>query len=396
MTDTNLLGLKSLPEVKQMLVMNPTHKLGKYIPAKFKLKTIGDLCSMLPNEKKYRKLIYSFADQNYLIFHLNQIFNAALLIKEGVNEDVVFNALTKVEKESKEIIAKDADREGLAYVFCSEGCASYRFVRILKSKYTDQRVSEFILNFNYSNFEEKEIIRAYTALSKKHEVDVKAVLPKQAADIAEIHDALFNQLEYEETKKKIKDYSLNQREDFTKMNGKEILVNGEVHYVHIPQTRLELLAYSKYSLFDNCIGKDDHYARGCVEGKWSIVGVFDSKRKPKYCIQTAKYSFLQASGVSNCVIPKEVFKELSNQLTLTPEVPADFIPVGHSFIFGYKYNPEKKSLFIMFTPKAADNNPKIYEYEGVDNETYESFAKESKKGVALNTVVKKYPYQRVA
>ena len=396
MQDTNPIEFKDLQEIQDLLKINPSLKVSRYVPSKYQLKTIGDLCAMLPNEKKYKRFIYTLADQNYLIYYLNQIFNSVLLIKEGINKDIVFNSLMEIEKDVKEVIDNKVNRADLEYVFHAEACSSYRFVRLLKSKYTDQRISELIVNSYYTNFEEKEIIRASLSLEKKYKMELKNILPKQANNVGEIHDALFNQLEYEETKKDLKDYSLNQREDFVKMNGKEITINGETHYVHIPQTRLELLAYSKYNLFDNCVGKDDYYAKGCVDGKWSIIGVFDSKRKPKYCIQTAKYSFLQATGVSNSTIPKQVFQELANQLTLMPEVPSDFIAVRHSFIFGYKYNPEKKSLFIMFTPKPYDNNPKIYEYEGVENEAYETFAKEPKKGVVLNTVVKKYPFQRVA
>ena len=138
--------------------------------------------------------------------------------------------------------------------------------------------------------EEKEILRAAKDI-KISFCDLKAILPKQPESMDDIHDALFNHVEYEETKHQIKDYSLGiSCEDF-KMDEMKIIVNGEDHGIHIPKTRLELITYSKYNLFDNCIGKDEYYAKGCVDKKWSIIGVL-IQEKPKYCIQTAKYSFL--------------------------------------------------------------------------------------------------------
>lgn len=402
MDDINKIELKNLREISDLRQIDgSTFKINRYIPTRHlslnsSLNTVDDLLKLFPNEKKYRRLLFNLINENFLIYYLGQLLNASLLIKEGVNKDVVFNTVqTSIEQDLKEIKSNAVERTSLEYLYFSEARVSRPFIGLLKMKYPDQRICELIINCYYSNFEEKEILRATKTL-KKYNIDLKVVLPKQPENMDEIHDALFNHVEYEETKNQIKDYSLEQREDFLKMDGMKILVNGEDHFVHIPKTRLELLTYSKYNLFDNCIGKDEYYAKGCVDKKWSIIGVFDSKKKPKYCIQTAKYSFLQATGVSNNPIPKEIFTQLANQLTVLPEVPSDFIPIRHSFLFGYKYNPEKKSIFVMFTPKPHEMNPKIYEYEGVTEEVYENFAKEPKKGVLLNSVLKKYPFHRVS
>lgn len=410
MQNLNVLSFEDLVEVKelQQIILNRTSSrstldLKDHFPLKkMKIDKIEEIFNHFPPEKKFRRIVYELINQNYLVYYLNDLLNASLLIKMGLNKDVVFSSVDNlINTDLTEIVSNKVERKDLPYSFLESlddskntSLVSKQFILLLKEKYTDQRICEFILSVGYSNFTEKEILRASKALSTKFKLNVSDLLPKKPNAIDDIHDALFNHLEYEESKHGLVDYPLNQREDFLKMDGKEIIINGESHFVHIPKTRLELLAYSKYNLFDNCVGKDDFYAKGCVDGRWAIIGVFDSNRKPKYCIQSEKYSFLQAKTASNGKIPNEVFDQLTEQLTLMPQVPTDFIPLKKSFMFGYKYNPETKSLFIMFTPKGNDK-PKIYEYLEIENDTYESFSKESRKGDVLNSLIKKHKFRKI-
>jgi hypothetical protein len=227
-------------------------------------------------------------------------------------------------------------------------------------------------------------------LYKNRNLDYSSFLPRQPKNVEEIHDFLFERYEEEKLISSKDNFELNQREDFLKMDNKEIDVLGETLIVRVPKTRHELAIFSRKSVFDNCVGKGDSYAVGCKEGRWSILGLFDKKNNPKYCIQTSKYSFLQAKGVSNQSIPKDIFFALESLITIKPELPSDFIEVQHSFIFGYSYNPKTNSMFVMFR-----KNENIYEYTGVPMDVYETFAKEKNKGVILNSQIKKYPFQKV-
>ena len=73
-----------------------------------------------------------------------------------------------------------------------------------------------------------------------------------------------------------------------------------------------------------------------------------------------------------------------------PEVPADFIPIKHHFIHGYKYDPTKRSMYLMFAKGG------IYEYFNVENNIYEDFAKTETKGRYLNSIIKKYSFERLS
>lgn len=363
---------------------------------KYKFNSLVEILKQFPDEKKFIKLINSIVSENKLLNFSSDLVNASFLIKNGLNKDVVYNYLTQLKTETLNV-NRILDKKTFL---------------LLKERYTEQKVCELVLLADLDKYITKEIHKGLLELSEmimailvqedltpdemklKVKEYIKKSLIKQPKTLLELHDAVFKYVAYEKNKQSIKDYSLNQREDFLKMSGQEIKVAGESFIIDVPKTRLDLASYSRHDVFNNCIGKSETYAKQCAEGRASIIGIFDKNKKPKYCILTGKYSFKQARGVSNGEIPKEIYQALEDQLTLTPTIPNDFIPVEHSFIFGYKYNPEKKSLYLMFKPK-GNNEGNIYEYLNVENEVYEEFSKIDRKGSYLNSTIKKYSCEKL-
>lgn len=370
-----------------------TAKQKKFIISQ-KFKTIEDVFKIFPQEKKYIHLVNKYLSEKTFIKNLHHFVNASFLIKNEFNKDIVFNFISQVnsdELDQEQIISKN-------------------IFKLLLIKYTPQKVCELVFNTTFSKYVLKEIVRGYSELKtlilensetqnlnlskERQEEYLKKSLRKQPKSFNEIHDYLFNCVSYERDKSGVTDYSLNQREDFLKLQNQEIIVNNEIFIIDVPRTRFDLVNYSRHDVFNNCIGKSEKFAEQCVQGSSAIIGIFDKNKKPKYCILTGKYSFKQAKAVSNDSIPQDVYFALEKQLTLTPTIPDDFIKIEHSFIFGYKYNPEKGSLFLMFKPR-GDKIP-IYEYFNVEFEVYEDFVIEDKKGSFLNSTIKKYGYDRIA
>ncbi len=373
-------------EVSDSLLGLLTRDIGYFYDGPKKVKTVEDLVKLFPEDKKYRRLIFQESSNLKKMFvYWALFFKSSVLIKSGLNKDVVFNHL-------QSLISKDKE-EGFTVLnyndFGSGVLVQAKFAKFLKKSYQDNRICQLILQ----PIESEEVMDDTldcVGLYKGRNLDYKNFMPRQPKTIDEIHDYMFERFEEEQIISSSSNYDLNQREDFLKIDNKEIEVLGQKLVVKVPKTRHELAVFSRKSVFDNCVGKSDHYAEGVKEGRWSILGLFDSKNNPVYCIQTSKYTFIQAKGVSNSSVPKDVFFALESLITVKPELPSDFIPVEHSFIFGYSYNPKTNSMFVMFRKQES-----VYEYMGVPLETYENFAKEKNKGQILNKDIKKFPCQKM-
>ena len=355
---------------------------------------IGQVLSKIPTDKKYRKLFFESFQNLYLLIKVSPYWvNGLNLISLGVNKDLVYNEIVK-----KIGFIKDKDLSSLGSIrelrvsgfLQNANLFNKSKLKFLISKYSHERVISLVFNDSLGkvNFIE-DVIREIKD-SRISKSDLVKLLPKKPKNIDEIHDFFFDQLALIKIEKE-PDFPLNPREDFLKMDGKEIEIDNEKLKVHVPKTRKELGIYSAKHMFDNCVGTSDHYAQGVKNGNWTIIGVFDQLNKPRYCLQVQKYSFLQAKGVRNSEIDKKVLVKLESLLTIKPELPSQFIPVDHSFIFGYCYNPEKESLFIMFR-----KNESIYENFGVSQDVYETFQKEKSKGRFLNSVLKKLSNERAS
>ena len=384
-------------EKQEDFILKLVSKLSKnnslsFFKVKNQKNPIGQLLSKIPEDKKYKKLFFeSFKN----IYNLNKMApywnNGIYLIELGVNKDLVYNEIVKgLDNIDKDKVKLDSNKITLRKTQVRSFRKSH--IKFLLSNYSHERVISLIFN-TYTvaileSFIEDVIIEVKQSRIPKKVF--KNMLPKKPKTIVEVHDYFFEQLALFKIDKE-PDFPLNPREDFLKMDGKEIEIDNEKLKVHVPKTRKELGIYSAKHMFDNCVGTSDHYAQGVKNGNWTIIGVFDQSNKPRYCLQVQKYSFLQAKGVRNSEIDKKVLVKLESLLTIKPELPSQFIPVDHSFIFGYCYNPEKESLFIMFR-----KNESIYEYFGVSQDIYETFQKEKSKGRFLNSVLKKLSNERAS
>ena len=375
--------------------------------------TVDKFLKTVPDEKKFKRLFYESMGSMWGYFKHNTLWEKASAlnsVKVKINPDIIFNNLEAMIKTFEQLppLSHDAwddywdfeegdpsaQKSDLHKAMEMIDFVDYRRTSLtkmcvfLKKHYTEDRVCKVVFDvidehsmndFNDSIEEAKDL-----------ELDIDKLMIKQPKNFADIHDFLIERIDEEEIIANEEDFNLNQREDFLKLDNTKIQVLNQTMIVKVPKTRHELAIFSRKSMFDNCVGKGEGYAEQVRAGRCSIVGVFDEKNKPLYCIQTSKYSFLQATGVSNSQIPREVFKALETAITIKPELPTDFIPVEHSFIFGYSYNPKKECLYLMFRKTEY-----IYEYTGIDMDVYEEFAKTPYKGKMLNSVIKKYPCHRL-
>lgn len=385
---------------------------------RLKVTDLESLLKRLPDEKKFRRLFFESMDDGWKMMKNGQAWEKALLLlSEKVNKDIVFNHLQKLVKSNETLLPfsnMSWQESGDWYDVFDFGISDnyedmteeerkvYRTVpfemkksdfedifSILKDHYTEDRICDLVFNGVMNEGVIEDIVDSWkSALGM--EMDISKLIVKQPKTFHEIHDFLIERMNEEEIIANKENFDLNQREDFLKLDNTKIQVLDQTMVVKVPKTRHDLAVFSRKSMFDNCVGTGDGYAEQVKAGRCSIVGVFDEKNKPLYCIQTSKYSFLQATGVSNARIPKEVFAALEQAITVKPELPADFIPVNHSFIFGYSYNPKNECLYLMFRKTEY-----IYEYTGVESDVYEEFAKTSYKGQMLNSVIKKYPCHRL-
>lgn len=374
-------------------VITKIHKKNalSFFKVKNKKNSIEQVLSKLPTDKKYRKLFFESFQNIYLLTKMAPYWNNGVnLISLGVNKDLIYNELVKgLEYGKSEKFGLDSDKTTIRRLNIKSFSKSS--IKFLLSNYSHERVISLVFNLSTDRLD--SIIEDVIVEIKQSRISKKVLekmLPKKPKSLMELHDSFFEQLALVKIDKE-PDFPLNPREDFLKMDGKEIEIDNEKLKVHVPKTRKELGMYSARHMFDNCVGTSDHYAQGVKNGEWTIIGVFDQLNKPRYCLQVKKYSFLQAKGVKNSEINKNVLVKLESLLTVKPELPNQFIPVDHSFIFGYCYNPEKESLFIMFR-----KNESIYEYFNVSQDIYETFQKEKSKGRFLNSVLKKLTNERAS
>lgn len=215
---------------------------------------------------------------------------------------------------------------------------------------------------------------------------VKKIKVKNVKNFNDLHQEFLKLKEIEG----ISNYPLNPREDFLLLDNKIINVNDMDMVVKIPKERKDLIIFGQ--LFRNCVGRIENYAQRMSLGQSTILGIFDINNKPLYCIETGRYSFKQAKAISNINIDKDIRNELENLITIKPSIPSDFIKINHFFIFGYKYDSEKQSLYIMFK-----KNFYIYEYFNVGIDVYEKFNKIKNKGQFLNNQIKgNYVFEKMA
>lgn len=375
-----------------------------------KFSSLEKMFKQLPDEKKFRRLFYESMNSGWDYYKNNNLWYRAMCLHSiKIDPNLIFNHLTKrieLNKTMPFLTSKawekywdgsggssDEDKTIQDFYPCGWSKTVYKKLMTRLSKfYTPDRIC--VLSFNYGEHyfsdEEMKDILDMMDTAKESGFDPKKIMMKQPKSLEDVHDYLEERIEEEELIANSDNFDLNQREDFLKLDNKEIQVLDQTLVVKVPRTRHDLAIFSRKSVFDNCIGKSSGYAESVRDGRSSVVGVFDKNNKPLYCIQTSKYSFLQAKGVSNSEIPKQVLRALESVITVKPELPKDFIGVDHSFIFGYSYNPKTESLFVMFR-----KNEHIYEYTGVSMDTYEDFAKTKAKGQMLNAVIKKYPCHRL-
>ena len=334
--------------------------------------------------KKYRNIIQKINDLN-LTDRYCSIMNlivAQKLIKMKINRDLVYNSLLKNLKTKKVIKNIPTDKE-IQYLFNIYGDSRMIYL-LMESSFEDTKF--YLSEINKlkadveENFSNREI-REYKIFSKK---------PKS---LKYIHDRIVSKLEEKRQFKDIDNFKLKPREDLLKLHGKTISFKDKEWKVFVARDKIDLVKFSQSSNFSNCVGTSSSYGESARKGDSTILGIFSKEDRPLYCIQTTKYCFKQALGVGNTQIPKNIYNALQNLLTVKPEVPEDFIELKHSFVYGYKYNPEESILYIMF------KNSGIYEYNNVSKSVYEEFSSTEYKGRYLNQVLKdskKYPYERVA
>lgn len=332
-------------------------------------------------DKKYKKLLVDLKqDLNALSItkKASILSMASKLLKLGVNKELVFNQI--LASYEKDLILFNQ--------------STPFFINRLLKTYGDKRTIQLFFDVDTKKWEQ-EIKMGISELSEAGEPTDQ--LEKKPKSLRSIHDYILRQLdkiELDNIQYQQEDAPLKPREDLLVLNGQTIVVEDNKYLVKIAQTRYDLCNFSLRSVFDNCVGKFSEYFDRGSSGFATYIGIFTPDQKPLYCIEATKYSFIQAKGVSNSEIPYGVRKSLEAILTLVPEVPKDFTPIKHHFIFGYKYNSITSSLFLMFS-----KNMSIYEYEGVDAQTYEEFVAEDKKGAFLNSVLKrgsKYRCQKVS
>lgn len=316
--------------------------------------------------KKYKKILAQILNQELVgftrsIIHLN---NTQVLSEMDFNLDLIFNYLSLAVDSSinPQLLKKNQ-------------------IQILAKNLPQKRVIELVLRASDHEFLPDIILAIKSA--KRHSIPTADLFPKKPKNFKSIHDFMIERIN-EAKKFKVANYPLNPREDFLALDKKQIEIDGKQLTVVVPKTRHELVLFGSKKFFDNCVGTFEAYANNMKEGKSTILGIFEGE-KPMYCIHTEKYSFKEAKGVSNSQIPKDIYKKLTEFLTQVPQLPTDFLSIGwqHHFIRGYKYNPENNTFYLMFAQGA------IYEYENFDNQTYEDFAKDPRKGSFLNSVIKR-------
>ena len=326
------------------------------------------------DQKKFKKLIFQFQNMSMeeLYFTLPILDISNKLIRANFSPDIIFNEInfyllnnfrtktligTTTIKNIK-IIAKflnATNKKG--YIQCD------RLLKLFYSPSLDHFQNNNIINLIDDLIQDINEVNEYT----KKQIKDNRLVPRKPKSFHDMHQYI-NQRLVEMSRLKSPIINLKPREDLLKLHQKEIEVKNKKLRVYIAKTNHDLIKFSMKSVFDNCVGRFNSYTERGINGTSSFVGIFE-KDKPLYCIETSLYNFKEAKGVSNQLIPKDIRNELENLLTLVPEVPEDFISIKHSFISGYKYNPETEILYLMF------NKGSIYEYLNVSNEIYENFSK---------------------
>ena len=330
--------------------------------------------SCIDNIRKFSLLDKYCATMNLII--------AKKMIKLGINRDLVLKELESTFKKRK----------------ATKNIPTEKEIKILYNIYADRRMIKLLMGSDSEDI--KFYLEEIYKLKKDVEINFNQeeirryrIYSRKPRSLKYIHDRMVDKLKEKQQFRGVDDFKLKPREDLLKLDGKEISYKDNIWKVYVAKTKLDLVKFSQSSQFSNCIGTNSVYGESARKGESTILGIFSKEGKPLYCIQTAKYCFKAALGVGNSTIPKNIYQALQNLLTVEPELPEDFNKIKHSFVYGYKYNPESQVLYIMF------KNSGIYEYQNVEQEIYEEFSKTEYKGKYLNQVLKdttKYPYERLS
>lgn len=331
---------------------------------------------------------------NYLFAYLEEY------VKENDIKKLSINIFGFSSKRSLEIIRKKVN----------DTMIDYRMLHIIKVLSKDKNYNkDLILNTfekieNNSNFQFNNINKTNVTLLEKYfnEKQIIDIVTNQLELVNDIFLMLKKVLEnnieltkikeYKKTKElhdylsllcsRIKnDFDLEQRADVLILDGKKLVDNLNIS---VPRTHLDLVKLGQKLNF--CIG-NGFYSKEVKNKKCSIVSVCENDI-PKYGVQFTRYDVLQAKGLSNSSIPKNILIALQNLLIQKPELPTDFLEItDSSFIDGYKYN--NKDLYLSMKGK-------IYIYLDVPNNVYEELLASDRKGSYLNSKIKnKYEYQRL-
>lgn len=265
---------------------------------------------------------------------------------------------------------------------------TFELIDISKENFNIHHINKTNINLLEKYFNERQIINIITEkpelvtdiflmLKRVLENNIELTKIKEHKKTLELHDYLTMLCS------RIKnDFDLEQRPDVVILEGKKIIDNLTIV---VPRTHLDLVKLGQKLNF--CIG-NGNYSKQVKNKQCSIISVCENDN-PKYGVQFTRYSVLQAKGLGNSNLPKNVLYALENLLTEKPELPTDFLEItDSSFIDGYKYN--NKDLYLSMKGK-------VYIYIDVPHNVYEELIASDRKGAYLNSHIKnRYEYQRLS
>lgn len=348
---------------------------------------------------KFKKILLKYLDYNNVqkIQLLPYLDLSKKFIKMGYNPDILYNylsaAIEKIDSLDFNLIVGTTSLNNIKKIhkiYPAKKENNYKKNdRILILFFENKQESHLSLNELISHIiKDIDII---SELSKQELID-KKIVPKKPKSLLELHQYLGKRIEenFISNKETIK---LSPREDLLNLDNKKIKIENDEYIISVAKTNHDLIKFGSKYMFDNCVGRFDCYVERAKAGSSTVVGIFKGK-KPLYCIETTKYSFKEAKGVSNSYIGARIFSQLEALLTIPPVVPEDFVPMRHTFLSGYKYSEEKKSLFLMYKKGG------IYEYSNISMDIYERFVDSDyveKNKIFHNEIknVRKHPFERL-
>lgn len=306
------------------------------------------------SSKRSLQIIRTKANNNNLDYRI--LYLIKVLSKDkNYNKDLILNTFAKIES-NIEFLFRNINKSNIS---------------LLEKYFNEKQIIEIIVG-------DLQLINdIFLMLKKLIENNIELTKIKEYKKTKELHDYLTLLCS------RIKnDFDLEQRPDILILEGRKLVDNFNII---VPRTHLDLVKLGQELNF--CIG-NGHYSKEVKNKKCSIIAIYEND-KPRYGVQFTRYDVLQAKGLSNSSIPKNILIELQNLLIQKPELPTDFLEItDSSFIDGYKYN--NKDLYLSIKGK-------IYIYLDVPNEVYEELLASDRKGSYLNTHIKnKYEYQRLA